>query len=175
MAAVVPTPKSTLFAKSDNVVLSENRFIECKTKGSWYQVGIDHVLQSNETTTWSIKYESDNVMIGVAAKGVLDSIGHSGQFMYGWTFGNGGIKFHFGQYQTYGPQQNILSHSGSFKWATGDEITIKYHNYTLTLFVNTFQVNKWEMKQYPNLDHVDLYPTINIRDGNAELVSFRVE
>ena len=175
MAAVSPTPSSKLFVKSDNVVLSQDRFIECKTQGSWYQIGIDHVLKSNETTTFSIKYESDNVMIGVAAKGVINTNGYSGQFMYGWAFGNGGNKYHFGQYSKYGLQQNILSHSGSFKWATGDQITLKHHNYTLTLLVNSVQVNQWELRKYPNLDAVDLYPTINLRDGKAELVSLSVE
>merc|ERR1719300_280018 len=177
MMSVEPTPISTtLFCKSDNVVLSEDKYMECDASGpigAWHQIGINHVLNKDKTTKWSIKCESNNVSIGVGSKGVLESTnGFTGWYMYGWVFLNCGIKCHFGQQEPYGDH---LRGPCTLRWANGDKITLQYHDYTLTLFINDFQVSRWRMKKYPNLDDVDLYPVINLKEGKAELISFTEE
>ena len=69
----------------------------------WQQVGLDRVINIDKRTRWSNKVDSDKnseLMIGVSTKNIVTcKNSYSGQFMYGWTFCNTGVMYHFGRYQ----------------------------------------------------------------------------
>lgn len=176
MADVAATPKPVLFTKSNAVTISNDRNIECKHDESliWCQVGVDHILDKNKRTKWTIKMirTTDNchLMIGVCSKGVLQSFKHTGHYMYGWVYGNAGHQWHAGNHQMYQNQSDNFNTKGYLRWANDDEISIEFHDYKLNLFINDVKVHEWIMQRYPKLHEIDLYPVLCIRQGEAEFL-----
>ena len=173
------TTQELLFTVADKIQIANDRHITHDNDGNWQQIGINHALNGDKKTKWSIKcgdHDQLNLMIGVATKDVVTmKNSYSGQFMYGWVFNSANHRYNFGKYSSFASCSSDLSHTGTFKWARNDVVSVEYTNYTLTLYYEDVQVYVWKMKQYPKLDQKQLIPIICTRNTSCEFLGITEE
>ena len=167
--------ETMLWTMSNQVTITQDKYITCKNDGKWHQIGINHTInQSNDIkTSWLIKIGSScpiGVMMGMATKDIVSQKHcYAGSFMYGWTYASNGHYYHGGKYQLMTNEHVKFQYNCGLKWAPNDEIKIEFCNYTLKLFIDDVEVHKWKINQYPKLKNKKLIPVICIRlDSKCE-------
>lgn len=157
-----------LWSVSEKVQIDSDRYIFCDKDSGWQQIGINHDIDTtkDKKTSWTVKVGEAHAdvgylqaMVGIGTRKMISVKDcFTGEYMFGFDFYSRRGHHNAGKHEVSG--DNLL-------WAPGDEITVEFCNYSLTLYVNEELIHKWKLKEYKKLKEQAFIPTISVRSGSS--------